>query len=285
MSSESAPGAGPLPGPPPEGVKELGSGPSFLESRIHRQVDGAVGWLTIDNLAKHNALSFDMWESLPALLASLDDEPEVRVIVLRGAGEKAFASGSDISQFGERRNTPEGVALYNATVDRAVASVAATRKPTVAWIHGYCFGGGLALALHCDLRIAGQGASFSVPAGKVGLGYNHLWLQRLTWEVGPARAKEILYTARRYDADAALRIGLVNAQCDAEAFAALLAEIAALAPLTLQAAKVAIDATIAAGAYDPAPAQAAIRRCFESQDYVEGRQAFAEKRAPRFSGR
>jgi enoyl-CoA hydratase len=255
------------------------------ESRIHSRVDAAVGWLTIDNIAKQNALSFEMWDSLPGLVRALDDDAAVRVIVLRGAAEKAFASGSDISQFGERRNTPEGVALYNATVDGAVAAIGGARKPTVAWIHGYCFGGGVALALHCDLRIAGERASFSIPAGKVGIGYNHLWLQRLTWIVGPARAKEMLYTARRYDADAALRMGLVNGQCDATAFDALLAEIGALAPLSLRAAKAAIDATIAAGPYNPALAQTAIAHCFESQDYVEGRNAFAEKRAPTFSGR
>ncbi len=255
------------------------------DSRIHSQVDGGVGTLTIDNVAKQNALSFDMWDSLPTLVHALDEDPAVRVIVLRGAGEKAFASGSDISQFGERRNTPEGVALYNATVDRAVASVGAARKPTLAWVHGYCFGGGLALALHCDLRIAGEKASFCIPAGKVGLGYNHLWLQRLTWTVGPARAKEILYTARRYGADEALQMGLVNRQCDAASFAALLQEIGALAPLTLIAAKAAIDATIVAGPYDPTAAIAAIQRCFESRDYVEGRTAFSEKRAPAFGGR
>jgi enoyl-CoA hydratase/carnithine racemase len=181
------------------------------DSRIHSQVKGSIGTLTIDNMPKQNALSFDMWDSLPALVRALDEDPQVRVIVLRGAGEKAFASGSDISQFGERRNTPEGVALYNGTVDRAVASIGAARKPTIAWVHGYCFGGGLALALHCDLRIAGEKASFCIPAGKVGLGYNHLWMQRLTWIAGPARAKEILFTARRYGADEALRMGLVTA--------------------------------------------------------------------------
>src|SRR5512138_2698172 len=113
------------------------------DPRIHSQVDGPVGTLTIDNVAKQNALSFDMWDSVPELVRGLDEDPAVRVIVLRGAGEKAFASGSDISQFGERRNTPEGVALYNGTVDRAVAAVGTARKPTVAWVHGYCFGGGL----------------------------------------------------------------------------------------------------------------------------------------------
>ncbi len=255
------------------------------DPRIHTQVEGGVGTLTIDNTAKQNALSFDMWDSLPALVRALDENSLVRVIVLRGAGEKAFASGSDISQFGERRNTPEGVALYNATVDRAVASVGASRKPTIAWVHGYCFGGGLALALHCDLRIAGEKASFCIPAGKVGLGYNHLWLQRLTWITGPARAKEILFTARRYGADEALRMGLVNQQCGADAFGALLQEMGALAPLTLVAAKAAIDATTAAGPYDPAAAIAAIQCCFESRDYVEGRTAFTEKRVPVFDGR
>jgi len=254
------------------------------DSRIHSQVDGPAGILTIDNLAKHNALTFDMWDSLPALVRTLEDDRAVRVIVLRGAGEKAFASGSDISQFGERRNTPEGVALYNATVDRAVAAVGAVRKPTVAWVQGHCFGGGLALALHCDLRIAAQNAVFCIPAGKVGLGYNHLWLQRLTWIVGPARAKEILYTARRYSVDEALRMGLVTQCGDAKAFSAVLQEIGALAPLTLIAAKAAIDATIAAGPYEPAAAMAAIQRCFESRDYVEGRNAFAEKRTPAFNG-
>ena len=254
------------------------------DSRIHTAVDGHVGTLTIDNVAKQNALNFDMWDSLPDLVRGLDEDPAVRVIVVRGAGEKAFASGSDISQFGERRNTTEGAALYNATVDRAVAAMAAAHKPTVAWVHGYCFGGGLALALHCDLRVAGERAVFCIPAGKVGLGYNHLWLQRLTWLVGPANAKEILYTSRRYGPDDALRMGLVNLHCSAGEFVALLQEISALAPLTLAAAKSAIDAAIAAGPYAPAVAIAAIQRCFASRDYVEGRTAFTEKRAPDFSG-
>jgi len=254
------------------------------EPRIRTEVDGHFGTLTIDNAAKQNALNFDMWDSLPALVRELDANAAVRVIVLRGAGEKAFASGSDISQFGERRNTAEGAAQYNGMVDRAVAAMAAARKPTVAWIHGYCFGGGLALALHCDLRVAGERALFCIPAGKVGLGYNHLWLQRLAWVVGPANAKEILYTSRRYGLDDALRMGLVNLHCNGDEFTALLEQIGALAPLTLVAAKAAIDAAITPGPYEPSAAIAAVRRCFESRDYVEGRAAFAEKRPPKFSG-
>jgi enoyl-CoA hydratase/carnithine racemase len=254
------------------------------DALIHSEVVGAVGTLTIDNVAKQNALSFEMWDSLPARVRKLDDDPTVRVIVLRGAGDKAFASGSDISQFGARRNSPEGVALYNATVDRAVASIGSAHKPTVAWIQGYCFGGGLALALHCDLRIAADNATFCIPAGKVGIGYHHLWLQRLTWIAGPSRAKEMLYTARRYGADAALQMGLVNQRGDAEALGAVLEEICALAPLSLMAAKAAVDATISAGPYEPSAAMAAIQRCFESRDYVEGRNAFSARRSPVFGG-
>ena len=142
------------------------------DSAIRSHREGAIGHVVIDNLVKHNAMSFDMWESLPGHLAALDEDPEVRVIVVQGAGNRAFASGSDISQFGERRNTPAGVALYNATVDRAVASLGAVRKPTVARIQGYCFGGGVGLALHCDLRYATPDATFCIPAGKVGVGYH-----------------------------------------------------------------------------------------------------------------
>lgn len=255
------------------------------DSAIRSHREGAIGHVVIDNLVKHNAMSFDMWESLPGHLAALDDDPEVRVIVVQGAGNRAFASGSDISQFGERRNTPEGVALYNATVDRAVASLGAVRKPTVARIQGYCFGGGVGLALHCDLRYATPDATFCIPAGKVGVGYHELWLQRLTWLVGPANAKEIMFTARRYDADEAVRIGLVNRLLDESEVTALVDGMAKLAPLTARSSKVSIETAIAPSEAGRAACQASILRCFDSQDYIEGRNAFTEKRTPTFVGR
>lgn len=251
--------------------------------RSHR--DGAVGHVVIDNVVKHNAMSFDMWTSLPDHLAQLDDDPDVRVIVLQGAGDRAFASGSDISQFGERRNTPEGVALYNLTVDRAVAAIGSVRKPTVARIQGYCFGGGVGMALHCDLRYATPDATFSIPAGKVGVGYHELWLHRLAWLVGPANAKEIMFTARRYDAENAMRIGLINNLLDEAGVTELVTNMAKLAPLTALSSKLSIETAIAPSEHGRAACQASIMRCFESQDYIEGRNAFTDKRTPVFSGR
>lgn len=251
---------------------------------MRAEVNAAVGTLLIDNKVRHNALSFDMWAALPALLQRLDDDNAVRVIVLQGAGDKAFASGSDISQFGERRSTPQGVALYNATVDAAVAALAAVRKPTVAKINGYCFGGGVALALHCDIRYATTTSTFSIPAGKVGVGYNALWLQRLAGLVGPGNAKEIMFTAARYDARQAERMGLVNQILDMSEMDERIQTIASLAPLTHRASKLAIDTAVRSATEGLEQCQAAIMQCFMSQDYVEGRTAFEEKRTPNFVG-
>ncbi|ALM81671.1 enoyl-CoA hydratase [Bordetella sp. N] len=262
----------------------VSSSPDAYASCIKASRNGPVGTLTLDNLPKHNAMSFDMWQDLPLRLRELDEDPEIRVIVLQGAGEKAFASGSDISQFGERRNTPEGVALYNGTVERAVAALATVRKPTIARIRGYCFGGGVGMALHCDLRYATPDATFCIPAGKVGVGYNETWLQRLAWLVGPANAKEIMLTARRYKADEALRIGLINDIADDAQVEQTLQTIAGLAPLTHLASKLAIDTATAVSERGREACQQAIRACFASKDYIEGRDAFTQKRTPRFTG-
>uniref|UniRef100_UPI004039E98D enoyl-CoA hydratase-related protein n=1 Tax=Variovorax sp. BK018 TaxID=3450241 RepID=UPI004039E98D len=251
---------------------------------IRTYVDGSVGHLVIDNQPKQNALSFDMWSSLPSLVHELESNDDVRVIVVEGAGAKAFASGSDISQFGEKRDNPEKVKLYNDTVDRAISALASVRKPTVARIRGYCFGGGVAIALHCDLRYCTEESTFCIPAGKVGVGYNELWLQRLGWLVGPSNAKEIMFTARRYGSSEAFRMGLVTRVADEVAFHRLVSDISGLAPLTHEASKMAIDDG-ARGFVDGREAsQAAIMRCFASKDYVEGRNAFAEKRPPSFLG-
>ncbi|CAB3658795.1 enoyl-CoA hydratase-related protein [Achromobacter piechaudii] len=253
--------------------------------QIHAHIDGAIGRLVIDNQPKKNALTFDMWASLPEQIGRLDTDPDVRVIVVEGAGGKAFASGSDISQFGEKRNNAENVKLYNDNVDRAISALASARKPTVARVLGYCFGGGVALALHCDLRYSSEDATFCIPAGKVGVGYNELWLQRLGWMVGPSNAKEIMFTARRYGSAEAFRMGLVTRVLGEPDFDQIVADIAGLAPLTHEASKIAIDAGARGFDQGRKASQDAIMRCFMSQDYVEGRDAFTAKRAPKFTGR
>lgn len=252
--------------------------------KIRCQHVGHVAYLIIDHQIKHNALTFEMWESLPAILKAADTDPTIRLVVLQGAGQKAFSAGSDISQFGERRSTPEGIALYNSTVAEAVSSLRDVRKPVVARIQGYCTGAGLALALHCDLRYATDDATFGIPAGQLGLGYQHLWLQRLTWLAGPAKAKEIMFTAFRYDANAVSRMGLINQVSTDDEFAELVNTICEMAPLTLIASKMAIDQTMHPDRYDHCACQAAIHACFASQDYIEGRIAFGENRKPKFVG-
>lgn len=252
--------------------------------QIRMEQDGPVACLYIDHARKHNALTFDMWESIPGLLRRLDEDPGCRLAVIRGAGRDAFAAGSDISQFGALRSTPEGIARYNATVAGAIDSLRAFRKPLVARIHGYCIGAGMALAMHCDLRYATEDAFFAVPAGKLGLAYQHLWLQRLASLVGPAHAKEIMLTADRYSARQAVDMGLVNRVCNDDAFKDIAASICAMAPLTQQASKIAIDQSASPDPYDHEACEAALKRCFASRDYVEGQAAFREKRKPEFTG-
>jgi enoyl-CoA hydratase len=209
----------------------------------------------------------------------------VRVLVLRGVGDKAFSSGADISQFGERRSTDEGVKLWNDTVQAGVARLAAFPKPVVALIQGYCFGGGCGLALHCDLRYAMQDAHFSIPAARLGVGYYPTWLQRLAALVGPAVAKEIMFTARRYDARQALAAGLINGVVsEADALATVQA-IAGLAPLSHRASKMAIDDAFVPGLYGQEQCEDAVLACFRSEDYKEGQAAFRDKRPASFDGR
>lgn len=251
---------------------------------IHYAVDNGVATLTIDHPTRHNAMTFDMWVLLPQLIERADEDPAVRVVVLRGAGGKAFSSGSDISQFGERRSTEEGITLWNNTVVKAVARLAALRKPSIAMVDGLCFGGGMGLALHCDMRFATPASSFAIPAAKLGVAYYPDWLRRLSALVGPAVAKELMYTARRYDAQQALAVGLINdvrALADTEAMAA---KMAGLSPLSHIASKMAIDEAVNPGLHGLEACQQALRACFASEDYKEGQAAFRDKRPPAFTG-
>lgn len=252
--------------------------------------DGAIGWITFNNPARHNAVSLAMWEALYEIVTDYAADEAIRVIVLKGAGDKAFVSGADISEFEEKRSSVETTRIYNATSQRASLALKEVNKPTVAMIRGYCVGGGVSTALSCDLRIAAEGSSFAVPAARLGLGYDFEGVRKLVDVVGPAFAREIFYTARRFDAQEALAMGLVNRVVPADGLESYVrdyaATIAGNAPLTVASIKTLVAQALKDGPErDPKLCQEVVDRCFASEDYREGRQAFMEKRKPQFRGR
>ena len=252
--------------------------------------EGGIGWMIFNQPEKHNAVSYDMWTAVPRIVAAFEGDAEVRVIVLTGAGERAFVSGADISEFDQKRSSEEGIKLYDAAGEAAHAALTGASKPTLCMIRGICYGGGVGIALTTDIRICSADARFAVPAAKLGLGYRYSGIKRLVDVVGPAFAKEIFFSAGRFAAEDARIMGLVNRVLpppELEAYVRDLAtSIAGNAPLTIKAAKMAINAAVE----DPerrrmAEIDAAIKRCFASADYIEGRRAFMEKRKPVFRGR
>jgi enoyl-CoA hydratase/carnithine racemase len=258
--------------------------------RMIAEVDGAIGWLTFNNPARRNAVSMDMWQAIPEILDAFERDPAVRVIVLKGAGDKAFVSGADISEFEKNRSSAEAVKHYEEIGNRAQGRITNAAKPTIAMIRGFCMGGGLGVALCCDLRIASDTAQLGIPAAKLGIGYRLDGQTKLLALVGPAFAKEIFYTARRFTAAEAHHMGLVNRVLpdgELEDFVrSYCAMIAENAPLSLAAAKGIITELVKPAAdVDRARCEELVRRCFESADYVEGRRAFMEKRKPEFKGR
>jgi enoyl-CoA hydratase/carnithine racemase len=258
--------------------------------RLVGRKDGAIGWMTFNNPMRRNAVSVDMWQAIPGVLAAFEADPAIRVIVFTGAGDKAFVSGADISQFAEQRADREANEIYSAHSAEANRAMVRLTKPSIAMIRGYCIGGGMAVALTCDMRICSQDARFGIPAARLGLGYGYDGLKALADLVGPSFAKEILFTARQFDAAEALRIGLVNRVTSAEDLDTAVRDYAAMiarnAPLTVKAAKLAVREAMK----DPERRQLdevakAVDACFQSQDYAEGRTAFMEKRDPVFQGR
>jgi enoyl-CoA hydratase len=253
------------------------------------EVAGHIATVTFNNPAKRNALLADMRAALPPLLAALDADGDVRVIVVTGAGDKAFASGADISEFGAQRTAPADRAAYDRGQAALTQAWAAVSKPVIAMIRGFCLGGGLVTALGADIRIASADSQFGIPAARLGLGYGFSGVTALMTLIGPARTAEMLFSARRFLADEALLMGLVNQVVPADELRdtvyGLAEAIAANAPLTITAAKAAIrEAGRADGERDLARVAALVEACFQSADYREGQQAFADKRPPAFTG-
>jgi enoyl-CoA hydratase/carnithine racemase len=258
--------------------------------RVQTWLDATTLHIRFNNPARHNALSVDMWEAVPALLKQAEADDRVRLVVFSGAGEKAFVSGADITQFEDMRAAREAVARYEEMAEQALMGIYHCPKPTLASIRGYCIGGGVNVAISCDIRIASSDSVFSIPAARLGLGYRYSAMKNLVDLIGPGAAKDLFFTARRIDAAEAKSLGLVSRVSTADDLPKLLAEytqaLAENAPLTVRAGK-----AITAEIMKPSPeldrelCQQLIRGCFESADYAEGRKAFMEKRKPVFTGK
>ncbi len=255
------------------------------------QKEGPIGWITFNQPEKRNAVSQEMWQAMPEYVADLASDPAIRVVILRGAGETAFVAGADISQFKDRRRNAADEEEYRRISGAGGESLARLGKPLVAMIHGFCIGGGVSIAITCDLRIAADDARFGIPAARLGLGYHYKGMEKLMSLIGPAYTKELFFTARTdFTAQDALRMGLVNQvvpKADLERFTRDYAlTMSRNAPLTLRSAKASVEQLLRPDAQrDFALLDKLIKDCFDSQDYQEGVKAFSEKRRPQFQGR
>ena len=256
---------------------------------LHVEKRGAVGWIVFDQPKRRNAINDAMWRGIPPAMARFSEDPEVRCVAFRGAGNEAFSAGADISEFEANRSRSEAVGEYDDLLDRVLHSIQGSLKPSVAMIYGYCLGGGLEIALACDLRYCAASAQFGIPAARLGLAYNVEGHKRLLETVGHARAREIMFLGRRYNAEEALDMGLVHRVLPSDGLEGFVSEalqtLAENAPLSIANTKTIVEEYVkSAGAPDAARMRSAIERCAKSDDYREGRRAFMEKRKPRFTG-
>ena len=251
--------------------------------------EGHIGWITFNNPERRNAVSLEMWEALGVIVSDFQQDDNIRVIVLKGAGDKAFVSGADISEFEEKRNSPASEEEYAKKYALGSGMLYQLDKPLIAMIQGFCIGGGLAIALSADIRFATDDSKFGIPAAKLGLGYGYSGIKTLSDLVGPSHAKDILFTARFMGAEEALRIGLINRILSRDELESTVRDYARMiannAPLTVKTAKAAVREAIK----DPEDRDLAriakmVDECFDSKDYAEGRSAFMEKRKPVFIG-
>lgn len=252
--------------------------------------EGATGWIVFSNPARQNAITYEMWSGIADAVAQFERDGAVRVIALRGEGDEAFSSGADISEFERTRDSVDATASYNHMVESANSAVLNAAKPTLAYIRGICFGGGLGLALHCDIRVCSDDSVFSMPAAKLGLGYSYESTMRIAHVVGSACCAEITLTGRRYSAQEALQMRILNTVVPKAKLQRVAGEICVMisenAPLTMAAIKRALlEGYKDLAQRDMRAVQAMIDACFESEDYREGRTAFLQKRKPVFRGR
>src|SRR6478672_4514826 len=263
---------------------------SYADGKILQRVSDGVGIITFNTPQKRNAMSLEMWEGLGSALIELRDNPDVRVVIMVGAGDKAFVSGADISQFEKTRHNAQASEEYSKRSAAQRALLADYPKPTIACIRGFCLGGGMQVAMLADIRFASDNSQFGIPAAKLGIAYGYDGLKHLISLVGPSWARLIMYTGMRIDSAEAVRIGLVDRVVpDAQLWDATMeiaTTISGNAPLAIKAAKI----TIAQVLKDPADRDMkAVKQigidCMDSEDFREGRQAFMEKRKPQFKGR